>query len=1101
MAIQFHNPDTPGILLYRGEVDTLPVTDQIVGDFYKYQNGYVWWNGLWETLSNAKVGSLIPTTVGGKDTGIIGDSGDFADSLHEHVLEFSNIVPDFIRNITTTSGVGNGPYSFAQNDNVILGATNQSGNAGVIGTNDGINWREMGYDDTLNIVCQSILYLEKYNRFVRLRYNTTDSTTYLYYSEDDGETWIRRLISPGTSGLKLAYSPELDVLIFIGSTTSNQGGRISYDGGINWNTMLQSPSQSVGWSDVIWVSKLKKFIAVGTGGNFTSSADGNVWDSPVVIASIDLDFVTYIESINRIFTYDTQRHYYYLDAMVDGASWVEGRIEAGSSVVGNPLYVPSLNKLFLCGSSISPGQDGIRYTSDGINWNIAQVNTAKYPFTLRGMIYSNKLKQLISGTTASQFIYSATGEIWYDGPATLNKNGNIGTSLYAMRADATPKIPSIEELGGAPTEHTHDFSLNFGNVIPSYLSGPLPNTRIDSKIVSFAEGKNTLLVITDGEFASNQVYTTTDAQSWTPKVTDWMAPTATDAVYIENQNRFLRFEGSVNIKAIDLCISDDEGNTWRTVSLGTNSGKRICYSEKLNRVLFNGTYAGNSNGLYSDNAGDNWTLIPTPPDITKDWQDTIWIDELNSFISVSKDGCYSTSDTGLVWSSAISLNIPDCTGIAWIAGLQKAIAFGNNNFIAISNTNNLNNWTVADGVAGGFVSMAWSDKLKLIAATAVSTEKGLAGVVYSLDGNTWLQPESFPRQTNNYSMGEITWSNMFDSFILGIDSVGSIDTWFSKDGKIWVEGLQTIDLSGTIGTLDIPMRADARPQLPTLEDIGGTPITSFQIHRDTDVFRWNDAYNGERRSIIRDAKNDGLMPDEATVVVPAPSLPMTINDEEGGVIGITFSNVNGKYCTILINDEEVYSSNGLPSSASVTKYYWVFRGDIISSINAETYIYTPFNRDPEARINILQDENDSLRLQIVQNKNDILDIWAAIENLQPDINNAVTIIDMDSSIDITNNGTFTVSSTFGGRINGEGYTLLGLLSIKLVATGYVDITLSSDRVINGVSYTSGQTVRIYDNTALIGGAVTPLVQDLKSGDIIQTSGMQSLIFTPYIAKA
>ncbi len=281
-----------------------------------------------------------------------------------------------------------------------------------------------------------------------------------------------------------------------------------------------------------------------------------------------------------------------------------------------------------------------------------------------------------------------------------------------------------------------------------------------------------------------------------------------------------------------------------------------------------------------------------------------------------------------------------------------------------------------------------------------------------------------------------------------------------------------------------------------------TAITKVQnmltTHIGTDGFRWQDFYNSEHRAYIQIAEVKGMLVGDPTVI-PAPADPLTVNDGLGGILGVTFANAEDVFCQIYINGELVYDSNGYARVAA-TKYFMLKNGDTISATNAQTFSYEVFSIDPNSVFATINKEIVDLQNQVKQNKNDILDIKAAIANLQPDVQNTITVVDKDSAVDITDNGTFPVSSTLGGRINGEGYTLLGILNIKLVATGYVDITLVSEREINSVKYQAGQTVRVYDNTALIGGAVPPLVIDVENGDIIKTEGMNNLTFVPYVAK-
>lgn len=252
-------------------------------------------------------------------------------------------------------------------------------------------------------------------------------------------------------------------------------------------------------------------------------------------------------------------------------------------------------------------------------------------------------------------------------------------------------------------------------------------------------------------------------------------------------------------------------------------------------------------------------------------------------------------------------------------------------------------------------------------------------------------------------------------------------------------------------------------------------------HRNTDRFRWQDSYDAELDSMVRSAHTQGLTLDGVFQTV---AYPYTVTDEYGGIVKMSFMNPDEDTSyQVELNDKTIYDSDGLPTGITVIKYYTVAEGDVLT-INGGTnpVQYVPFMSDPESPFYKMVQQVTANQQMIGTLQNNILDIQASIDNkvLDPDPSHVEDIL----------NTTYTVSNTLGGRLNGIGYVLLGLLGVRLVATGTVDVT-----------YTNETTIREYDNTALVGaGEANPFVLDVDTGTVIVSSGMSGLTFTPYIPK-
>lgn len=236
---------------------------------------------------------------------------------------------------------------------------------------------------------------------------------------------------------------------------------------------------------------------------------------------------------------------------------------------------------------------------------------------------------------------------------------------------------------------------------------------------------------------------------------------------------------------------------------------------------------------------------------------------------------------------------------------------------------------------------------------------------------------------------------------------------------------------------------------------------TIDTHKLTDRFRWQDAYNGEKESIIRDAANAGLIPDNVNIVqIDNPIQEFSVNDEAGGVIGVTMRNVNGEHCTVIISGTQsvTYSSDGLTDNIPITKYFWLHVGDAINSINVEKYEYTPFKTDTNSAIYLLWSQLEQTQLEMSNLK-------ARMEN---------KILDTANTVDIESSQPYTVTNELGGRVH---YTGLNVL------------------ITTWALYVNDKAVR---NGALLGLGTTQGDYDVNNGDIIDSVGMTALTFTPYI---
>ncbi len=247
-----------------------------------------------------------------------------------------------------------------------------------------------------------------------------------------------------------------------------------------------------------------------------------------------------------------------------------------------------------------------------------------------------------------------------------------------------------------------------------------------------------------------------------------------------------------------------------------------------------------------------------------------------------------------------------------------------------------------------------------------------------------------------------------------------------------------------------------------------TQDTDFTKHRDTDVFRWTDTYEEQYNALLRYAIVQGLKP--LNGVFGAALYPYTVSAEYGGIFRLMLhNNLDTDANVYYINGVEVYNTSGLPAGPNMNKYVWLNKGDVITHDGGTSLAaFMEFVPDPSSNIAIIV-ANLSAQISLV--KSQVLAIQASVANKKLDPTNQVNIETQ------TQSSGYTVTTALGGQIYFESPLVL------LLGVGTV--------YINGVS--------AWSNVSLtVGLGVTSDTLEVQAGDVITTSGVSKITFTPYI---
>lgn len=260
----------------------------------------------------------------------------------------------------------------------------------------------------------------------------------------------------------------------------------------------------------------------------------------------------------------------------------------------------------------------------------------------------------------------------------------------------------------------------------------------------------------------------TDCVNWELHNISTSINVLTDCVYCNNLNLFIAVG---NDGSNSYALTSPDGTEWTRKNAFTTDwfATSIAYSDKNGIIVVVG-----SKGNYAVSSdGTTWTGNVTGSNHY--WSKIRYVDEINKFVAVGKNGLVSISVDG---GRTDSVNVID-TGYNFNL---TAVTSWKNNLTIYANDENGNmitsidgqNWTdETNGINLNITSMAYSEKLNLFVAVGLTK-----ALITSSDGKTWFN-SSIELPYNLYS---IAWSDELELFV-AVGENGLI--YDSSDGVNW----------------------------------------------------------------------------------------------------------------------------------------------------------------------------------------------------------------------------------------------------------------------------------------------------------------------------
>ena len=216
----------------------------------------------------------------------------------------------------------------------------------------------------------------------------------------------------------VCYSSELQLFVSVcngiasGTVTTNRV--ITSKDGQNW--IVQNAIDN-NWEDIIWISKLRLFVAVssnGTNNQIMTSSDGINWTSQITpTVSYAFSCLAWSDELNLCVAVNTSNN-----AIMISNDCINWKLVYSNNTrpMNKVCWSPELS-LFIATTTLVTNYSYIIVSTDGTNWTQI-MNISFNNITLYSISWSSYLKMFIisaNSPASQQVYYSYNGYTWYNG--------------------------------------------------------------------------------------------------------------------------------------------------------------------------------------------------------------------------------------------------------------------------------------------------------------------------------------------------------------------------------------------------------------------------------------------------------------------------------------------------------------------------------------------------------------------------------------------------------------------------------------------------------------------------------------------------------------
>lgn len=432
-----------------------------------------------------------------------------------------------------------------------------------------------------------------------------------------------------------------------------------------------------------------------------------------------------------------------------------GKNDAASGGTQLPFYAVASNGSI----AVTVGDNAIRVTTDGINWN--PVANGKQSTVFYGVYFVNGIFIAVAD---QGFLHTSTNGIDW-----IVRSIGIGIQLGSVAFGAGVYVTTAF-IGGnsGNTGLFYSSDLNNWTMAANGLTGPTVAGSFSSLIYA-----NGLFVATS---VFNGIYTSVDGINWTQRAT---TTNTRDLIYANGL--FVALANTVPI------VTSPDGFTWTVRSVAgmgaSVSLRKVIYANGL-FVAVGGGGGGNSATIVTSPDGITWTIrnssyvLPSLNFVA--WNGT-------NFIAVATSGVYYVSPNGITWTPQNDVSMANFICVDVVFG--RTIAFGQK-VVVLAGGSRVEQMTTAIGWNGAFSAQnAQRASPQSIAYNGTDLYVAVGsnnGIYTSSDGVEWTgrfaQPASAVAGTANFD--KVYYVN--NTFIaMGGFSTNQDSVFTSTDGITW----------------------------------------------------------------------------------------------------------------------------------------------------------------------------------------------------------------------------------------------------------------------------------------------------------------------------
>jgi len=246
--------------------------------------------------------------------------------------------------------------------------------------------------------------------------------------------------------------------------------------------------------------------------------------------------------------------------------------------------------------------------------------------------------------------------------------------------------------------------------------------------------------------------TSSDGINWTSR-TNPVDNNWTSICYSTELNLFVAVSNS---GTNDRIMTSSDGINWTSrTNPVDNNWTSICYSPELN-LFVAVSNSGTNDRIMTSSDGINWTSRTSPAN--NNWTSICWANNINTFIAVADSGSkrIMISNDGINWSTEVKflsnwdnqyfINTNNWQNIIWINELNLCIAISNTGTKRLMVSNNGINWYVQNlNILQNWKALSWSKTLGIMCIIATNTTDSIMQSIvnYSAENTAIL---AYPNQ-------------------------------------------------------------------------------------------------------------------------------------------------------------------------------------------------------------------------------------------------------------------------------------------------------------------------------------------------------------------